>query len=96
MPRGDAVLFTIVSGGPDPVHVAVLDRRTGKHTVVVRGGSHARYVRSGHIVYAAANALRAVGFDSDTLTTQGTPVPVVSEVVTASTGGLDGSAPFAV
>jgi serine/threonine-protein kinase len=55
----------------------------------VRGGSHARYVPSGHLVYGAAGTLRAVAFDPATLATRGTPVPVVSDVVVKSTGGVD-------
>jgi eukaryotic-like serine/threonine-protein kinase len=92
---GQAVLFTIwpANGGYDAAQVAVLDLQTGKQTVVVRGGSHAHYVRSGHLVYAAANTLRAVAFDPVTLTTRGTPVPVIPEVVTmpaaVGSGGVD-------
>ena len=55
----------------------------------MRGGSHAHYVSSGHLVYAAAGTLRAVPFDLARLETRGTPVPVVPEVVTTATGGVD-------
>ena len=94
LPGGRAVLFTVlpVTGGIDAAQVAVLDRQTGVQTVVVRGGSHAHYVGSGHLVYAAANTLRAVAFDPVTLETRGTPVPVVPDVVTmgvAPGGGVD-------
>ena len=69
LPGGRALLFTVlpVTGGVDAAQVAVLDRQTGVQTVVVRGGSHAHYVGSGHLVYAAANTLRAVAFDPVTL-----------------------------
>ncbi len=91
LPGGRAVLFTIiaVTGGLDAAQVAVLDLETGARTVLVRGGSHAHYVSSGHLVYAAAGTLRAVAFDLDRLETRGTPVPVVPEVVTATLGGVD-------
>ena len=94
LPGGRAVLFTVlpVTGGIDAAQVAVLDRQTGVQTVVVRRGSHAHYVGSGHLVYAAANTLRAVAFDPVTLETRGTPVPVVPDVVTmvvAPGGGVD-------
>ena len=62
--------------------MAVLDLQTGTRTILVRGGSHAHYVPSGHLVYAAAGTLRAVPFDLARLETRGTPVPVVPEVVT--------------
>jgi serine/threonine-protein kinase len=90
LPGGQAVLFTITTtGGGDNAQVVVLDLRTGAQKTVVRGGSHAHYVESGHLVYAAAGSLRAVGFDLDRLETTGTPVPVVPEVVTTSQGGGD-------
>ena len=84
LPGGLAVLFTIlpVGGGIEAAQVAVLDRQTGTQKVVVHGGSHAHYVGSGHLVYAAANALLAVAFDPVTLETRGTPVPVIPDVVT--------------
>ncbi|MGH9255516.1 MAG: hypothetical protein ACRD3C_13225 [Vicinamibacterales bacterium] len=93
LPSGRAVLFTIfpLSGGVDAAQVAVFDRQSGTQKVVVRGGSHAHYVRSGHLVYAAANTLRAVAFDPVTLETLGTSVPVAPDVVTtgASGGAVD-------
>ena len=50
LPGGQAVLFTITAttGGLDQAQVAVLDLRTGTQTVLIRGGSDARYVSSGH------------------------------------------------
>ncbi len=96
LPGGRAVLFTITpaSGGLDAAQVAVLDLQTGMHKVLVRGGSHAHYVQAGggergHLVYAAAGTLRAVPFDLAMIETRGTPVPVVVDVVTKATGGVD-------
>jgi Tol biopolymer transport system component/tRNA A-37 threonylcarbamoyl transferase component Bud32 len=90
LPGGQAVLFTITTtGGTDNSQVAVLDLRTGAQKTVVRGGSHAHYVESGHLVYAAAGTLRAVRFDLGRLETVGTSVPVVPEVVTTPQGGAD-------
>jgi len=65
--------------------------RSGKtaQKIVLRGGSHAHYVESGHLVYAAAGTLRAVRFDLKRLETAGTPVPVVPEVATTTQGGAD-------
>ena len=91
LPGGRAVLFTItaVTGGLEAAQVAVLDLQTGTRKILVRGGSHAHYVSSGHLVYAAAGTLRAVPFDLARLEALGTPVPVVSDVVTKTTGGVD-------
>ena len=89
LPGGRAVLFTITSltGGLDAAQVAVLDLQTGIRKILVRGGSHAHYVSSGHLVYLAAGTLHAVPFDLARLETRGTPVPVVRDVETTVNGG---------
>ena len=90
LPGGRALLFTItaITGGLDAAQVVVLDLLTGTRTVLVQGGSHAHYVTSGHLVYAAAGALRAVPFDLATLKTRGTAVTVVPNLLTTPTGGV--------
>ena len=87
LPGGQAVLFTITAtiGGLDQAQVAVLDLRTGRQTVLIRGGSDARYVSSGHLVYAAAGRLHAVAFDLARLAVVGTPVTVQPEVLMRGT-----------
>jgi serine/threonine-protein kinase len=91
LPGGQAVLFTIIptSGGLDAAAVAVLDLRTGAQTILLRGGSHAHYVQSGHLIYGAAGTLRAVPFDLAARAVVGPPVPVVSQVITTFTGAMD-------
>ena len=82
------MLFTITAttGGIDASQVAVLDLRTGTQKILVRGGSQAQYVPSGHLVYVAAGTLRAVAFDLKRLEVIGTPIPVVPQVVTLPNG----------
>ena len=63
-----------------------LDLRTGTQKILVQGGSQAQYVPSGHLVYVAAGTLRAVAFDLERLEVVGTPIPVVSQVVTLPNG----------
>src|SRR5215475_2902891 len=91
LPGSRDVLFTITSltGGLDAAQVAVLDLQTGARKILVRGGSHAHYVSTGHLVYAAGGTLRAVPFDLTRLETRGTPVTVVPDVVTTIQGGVD-------
>ena len=85
------MLFTVtaLTGGLDAAQVAVLDLQTGTRKILVRGGSHAHYVSSGHLVYAAAGTLRAVAFDLPRQETRGTPVPVVLDVVMKPFGAVD-------
>jgi len=83
LPGGQAVLFTITSTTPGlgEAQIAVLDLRTGAHTPLIRGGSHARYVPSGHLVYEAAGRLYAVAFDLARLAVVGEPVRIQPEVL---------------
>ena len=89
LPGGHAVLFTITSqtGGLDEAQVVVRDLRTGTQTILVRGGTDAHYVSSGHLVYIAAGALRAIPFDADRLETHGTAVSIMPLSTTASGAG---------
>jgi serine/threonine-protein kinase len=88
LPGGLAVLFTITAatGGLDAAQVAVLDLRTGTSKVLLRGGNSARYVPTGHLVYAAGGTLRAVGFDLASLETRGTSVPVLPRLIVTPVG----------
>jgi serine/threonine-protein kinase len=88
LPGNKAVLFTITptTGGVDASQLAVLDLSTGTQKILMRGGSQAQYVSSGHLVYAATGTLRAVAFDLTRLETIGTGIPVVSPVVTMTNG----------
>jgi serine/threonine-protein kinase len=88
LPGGHVVLFTITSqtGGLDKAQVVARDLRTGAQTMLIRGGSHAHYVASGHLVYIAAGTLRAIPFDANRLETRGTAVPIAARIVTTGFG----------
>jgi serine/threonine-protein kinase len=90
LPDGRGVLFTITGGENlvDTAQIAVLDLKTGKRKVLVRGGSDPAYT-GGQLVYAAAGSLRAVPFDLGRLETTGDPVPLVEHVLTSAPGGAD-------
>jgi eukaryotic-like serine/threonine-protein kinase len=85
LPGGGAVLFTIT-----PINgieqIAVLDLQTGTSKVLIRDGSHAHYVSTGHLVYGVTGTLRAVAFDLGRLQVVGTPAPVLEGVVTTGLG----------
>ena len=57
--------------------------RTGQRTVVLQGGSDARYVSTGHLVYALGGGLFAVAFDANRRAVQGGPVSVIEGVMRA-------------
>jgi serine/threonine-protein kinase len=87
LPGGAAVLFTIAAPQLENSQVAVLDLKTGQRKILIRGGSQAEYVDTGHLVYAAAGSLRAVRFDLKRLEVVSDPVPVVEQVLTTATSG---------
>ena len=91
LPDGRTLLFTItaVSGGLDAAQIAVLDLQTGTRTVLLHGGSHARYVPTGHLVYGAGGTLRAVAFDVSRLAVVGTPAPVLASVAMTGAGTVE-------
>ena len=57
----------------------------GERTVVLEGGSDARHVPTGHLIYALEDGLFAVAFDIDTLTVTGGAVPLVQGVQRGTT-----------
>ncbi len=91
LPGNRTVLFTITSSPstPETALVAALDLETLEQKILVRGGSQAFYVSTGHLVYVAAGALRAVRFDLERLEVVGTAVPAVSELVMLPSGTAD-------
>jgi serine/threonine-protein kinase len=90
LPRGRGVMFTIaMADQADSPQVAVLDLKTGQRKTLIRGGSDAHYVQTGHLIFAAAGALRAVRFDLARLQVLGDPIPVVEHVLMKPTGAAD-------
>jgi eukaryotic-like serine/threonine-protein kinase len=102
LPDGRAVLFTVQRspGGWDDAHVAVRSLVTGEQKVLVESAADARYVTSGHVVYARVGTLLAQPFDVMRLTVTGKPVGVVDDVMqdvnSPFTIGNSGAAQFSV
>jgi Tol biopolymer transport system component len=87
---GQRTALVTVLNGPDQraqgARVAVVDLTTGDQKVLMPGGG-ARYVPTGHLVYGAAGALRAVGFDVERHEIRGTPVSIVEQIAGAGPTG---------
>ena len=88
LPGGDAVIFTVTTaiGGNrwDQGAVVAEPLGGGERTVLVRGGSDARYIDPGYLIYASGDALFAVRFDLDALRIIGGPVPLVDGFTSAT------------
>ena len=82
LPDGDSVMFSV---GPiedwDLARIVAQSLSTGERRVLVEGGYDARYVPTGHLIYALDDGLFAVVFDAATLTVSGGAVPLVDEVM---------------
>ncbi len=94
LPDGDTVLFTLAKRANgrlaldwDKAKIVAQSLRTARRTTLIEGGSGARHVSSGHIVYAIAGVLYALPFDVGSLRVTGGQVPVIEGVARASQTG---------
>jgi serine/threonine protein kinase/Tol biopolymer transport system component len=86
LPGGHAILFTIAADQPANAQIAIVDLDSGQRSTLVRGGSDARYVPSGHLVFAGAGGLSAIRFDLRRRTVVGDPVSPLEHVAIAGEG----------
>jgi serine/threonine-protein kinase len=101
LPGGQGVLFTLARGGGsdrwDKAQIVVQRLSSGERTTLIEGGSDARYVSTGHLVYALGNVLLAVPFDPGRLEVRGGAVAIVQGVRRAEPPEVNtGAAHFAV
>jgi serine/threonine-protein kinase len=97
LPGGQQVLFTLASGTArdrwDRARIVVQSLTSGERHTLIEGGSDARYVPTGHIVYALSGRLFAIAFDLQRLEVKGEPVAVI-EGVSRNSSGVNGAANF--
>jgi serine/threonine-protein kinase len=88
LPDGQSILFTILQEGSAEGQIARLDLKTLERKVLLTGGSSARYVLTGHLLYASGAVLKAVPFDLETSQVYGEPVSLPNiEIATAPDNG---------
>ena len=89
LPGGKAILFTAHTAGAnfDDSHILIHVVKTGERKTLHQGGFHARYLPSGHVVYAHQGTLFALPFDLGRLEATGPPAPFQERVITSSGGG---------
>jgi serine/threonine-protein kinase len=98
LPGGTAVLFTLVgmqdaAGQWEKARVVVETIASHARTTLVNGATDARYVPTGHLLYAQAGVVFAVVFDAARQVIRGGPVSVIEGVRRAAT--TTGTAQFA-
>jgi eukaryotic-like serine/threonine-protein kinase len=84
LPDGEHVLFTVVTGTSagqvDRGQVVIQSVRTQQRHTLIEGGTDARYVPTGHIVYALDGVLFALPFDVRRLAAAGPSVRIIDGV----------------
>ncbi len=84
LPGANAVLFSVTEAAGidrwDEADIVVYSRDTQQRKIIIRGGSAAHYMPTGHIVYAVQGGLMAVPFNLSRLEVTGSPVLVLEGV----------------
>ena len=97
LPDGDHLLFTVATGTHparwDTARIVMQSLKSGDQTTIIEAASDARYVPTGHIVYARGASLYAVRFDATRLQVTSRPVLMV-EGVRRPPGGATGVAQY--
>jgi eukaryotic-like serine/threonine-protein kinase len=97
LPGGKHVLFTLATGSDadrwQNARIVVQSLTSGERKTLIEGGSDARYVATGHLVYALGGIMFAVPFDVRRLEVTGGAVAMV-EGVRRSAGNTTGTVQF--
>ena len=87
LPGGKMLLYTLATARSinrwDTARIVVQPLTGGEPTVVVEGGADARYVSTGHLIYAVSGVLHAVAFDLSQLKRTGEPFVFLEGVLRA-------------
>ncbi len=101
LPGGKVVLFTVQRMLMNRFHIALESLETHQRSDLMQQRIYARYVSSGHLIYAEApgynaressGSLMASAFDLKTLKVTGSALPIAENIVVSG----DGSAQFAL
>jgi serine/threonine-protein kinase len=103
LPGGDMLLFTLAAVSTVPNRASAWDNgqivvqslKTGERHLVYQGGSDARYVGTGHLVYALGSTLFAAPFDLQKLQLKSAAVPILENVERTLSGGGTATTQFA-
>ena len=98
LPDRQSLVYTLARGNDperwDKAEIVVQRLGSAERKTIATGGADARYVQSGHIVYATGGVLFAVPFDLRRLEVVGGPTAIVEGV--ARSTGTTGAADFAI
>jgi serine/threonine-protein kinase len=101
--NGNWILYTATADlSPDrwdKAEIVVQSLKTGARKVLIKGGTDARYLPTGHLVYALGTTIYAVPFDVKKAEVLGLPTSVIEGVlrgIGGNTGNTSPTARFAV
>jgi serine/threonine-protein kinase len=87
LPDGRTVLFTVgVQGSWDDAEIVAESIDTGSRQRLVDGGTHPRYLSSGHLLYVRHGSAWVVPFDAARLRISGLPARVLDDVLVSFDG----------
>jgi serine/threonine-protein kinase len=89
LPGGDKVLFTSYGAGGDrnAGTIEIVELKSGKRTVVHRGGTYARSTASGHLLFVNQGTLFAAPLGLGAMKLTALPAPVLQGINTNLEGG---------
>jgi serine/threonine-protein kinase len=100
LPDQRSILFTLMRGADpdrwDKAQIVVQQLGSSTPKTIINGGADARYLPTGHIVYALGGVLFAVPFDVRRLEVTGGPVAIVEGISRAGAAAGLGAAQFDV
>jgi Tol biopolymer transport system component/tRNA A-37 threonylcarbamoyl transferase component Bud32 len=89
LPDGKALIITIARGPLQGSDLALVDLRTGKRTILLRG-TDARYLEPGYLLFSRADhSVSVVPFDAKRLRLTGDPIPLFDGVVLGANGWME-------
>jgi eukaryotic-like serine/threonine-protein kinase len=93
LPGGETILYTVGTVGSwNDAQIVAQSLATGKRTVLIQGGSHPRYLPSGHLLYIHNGVMMSTRFDAGAATVSGNATPFLDGVLQSP----DGAAQFSV
>jgi serine/threonine-protein kinase len=98
LPDGRTVLFTLAPqlvGAWNKARIVAQSLDSGTRTEILAGGTDARYLPTGHLVYSLDGSLLAVPFDASRLTRTGGPIALISDLAQTNVGQT-GAAQFSL
>jgi serine/threonine-protein kinase len=89
LPGEEAVIFSLAknASGWDQARVVAQTLKSGARKTLIEGGSDARYLPTGHLVYALSGSLLAVPFHARRLAVLGGPMPILQGIMRGGVGG---------